>query len=207
MRGLRKGSTGVSGFTLLETVIALAIFTVLGYGLALAAAVGSNSQREVLRMAVENKSLRESVSALADELSATSDANITTAVLADDNTRLRFMMPIVDAGANSWGVYDRRLGATPALQNRANWLVQYTVRDTQIIGGAMEKQLVRQILDTNLVVQREDVLAHGLRSGNVVPPGFRVAMNGAMWEVTLSTDGPRNRNLGKSTVFHVKTRN
>ncbi len=207
MKILPRSSAGKTGFTLLETVIALAIFTVLGYGLALAAAVGSNSQREVLRIAVENKSLHESVATLVDELSATSDANITTALLADDNTRLRFMMPIVDAGANSWGVYDRRLGCTPALQNRANWLVQYTVRDVEIAGGVLEKQLVRQILDTNLVVQREDVLAHGLRGGNVVPPGFRVAMNGVMWEVTLSSDGPRNGNLGKSTVFHVKTRN
>jgi prepilin-type N-terminal cleavage/methylation domain-containing protein len=196
-----------SGFTLIETVIALVIFTALGYGLAIAAAVGSNSQREVSRVASENKSLRDSISSLVDELRSTSDANVTLALLADGNTRLRFMMPIVDAGANSWGVYDRRLGSTPALQNRANWLVQYTVRSAQIAGGATERQLVRQILDTALAVQREDVLAHGLRSGTDVPPGFKVAKNGAIWEVTLSTDGPDNGNSKKSTVMHVKTRN
>lgn len=207
MRRMHRDREARAGFTLIESVIALVIFTALGYGLCIAAAVGSNSQREVSRVAAENKSLRDAIGSLTDELRSTSDANVTTALLADGNTRLRFMMPIVDAGVNSWGVYDRRLGSTAALQNRANWQLQYTVRDVASAGGVMEKQLVRQILDTTQAVQLEDVLAHGLRSGTDVPPGFKVAMNGAMWEVTLSTDGPLDGNLGKSTVFHVKTRN
>lgn len=200
-------TTRRAGFTLLETVIALVIFMALGYGLSIAALVGSHSEREVSRLANENRSLRESVADLANELQGTSDANVSTTVLSDGNTQLRLMMPIVDAGVNSWGVYDRRLGATPALQNRANWLVQYTVRNAPSAGGGTEKQLVRQVLDLNLAVQLEDVLAHGLRGGAVTPPGFNVAMNGAMWAVTLSTDGPLNGKLGQSTVFHVKTRN
>ena len=207
MKRARSECVAGAGFTLIETVIALVIFSALGYGLCIAAAVGSNSQREVARVAAENKSLRDATSSLADELRATSDANVATTALADGNTRLRFMMPIVDAGVNSWGVYDRHLGHNAASQNRANWQVQYTVRDAEGEGGATDKQLVRQILDTNLAIQREEVLAHELRSGTDVPPGFRVAKNGAVWEVTLSTDGPHAGNAEKSTVLHVKTRN
>ncbi len=195
-----------AGFTLIETVIALAIFSVLGYGLALTATLGQESQAEVQRVATENRDLREASSWLLDEMRSTGNARVTTTVLADSNNQVRFMVPIDDAGVASWGVYDKRLGGTAALQNRAGWLVQYTVKNV-VLNGAVDKQLVRQILDTALTVQREDVLAHGLRSGTDVPPGFKVAMNGAMWEITLSTDGPQNGSLGKKMVLHVKTRN
>lgn len=194
------------GFTLLETVIALVIFSVLGYALGVAAQVGNHSQQEVTRRSKENRELRSGTLSLAKELRSSQDSSISITVLADGNHSLRFMQPIDDAGTASWGVFDRHLGDTPALQNRANWVVQYTVRDV-MVDGANQKQLVRQILDDTFVVQREQLIATGLRSGDVVPPGFRVAQAGAVWEITMSTNGPLDGNLGKSVVMHVQTRN
>ena len=199
-------SRGRRGFTLLETVIALLLFSVLGYALGVAAHVGGSSAIEITRMRGENSELRAATLTLGEELRSTSDVNITVAALADGNHQLRFMQPITVAGASVWGVHDKQLGDTPALQNRANWIVQYTVRN-QMVSGTLQKQLVRQILDDTFVVQREKVIATGLRSGTDVPPGFRVALNGAVWEITLSTDGPLDGNLGKSVVMHVHTRN
>lgn len=195
-----------AGFTLVETVIALVIFSVLGYALGVAADVGNDSALQVVRLSSENRELRAATLQLAAELRTSSDDNITTAVLADSNQQLRFLQPITVAGASAWGVFDRQLGNTAALQNRADWVVQYTVRD-QMVNGVVQKQLVRQILDDTFAVQRERVVATGLRSGTDVPPGFRVVQNGAVWEITLSTDGPLDGNLGKSVVMHVNTRN
>lgn len=195
-----------AGFTLVETVIALVIFSVLGYALGVAADVGNDSALQVVRLSSENRELRAATLQLAAELRTSSDDNITTAVLADSNQQLRFLQPITVAGSSAWGVFDRQLGNTAALQNRADWVVQYTVRD-QMVNGVVQKQLVRQILDDTFAVQRERVVATGLRSGTDVPPGFRVVQNGAVWEITLSTDGPLDGNLGKSVVMHVNTRN
>ncbi|HTF87833.1 MAG TPA: type II secretion system protein [Planctomycetota bacterium] len=206
--GARAPRAGLrSGFTLVETVIALVIFSVLGYGLAIAAEVGKSSQITVSRIATENHALREATSSLANDLCSTSDANIAIAALADGNHRVRFMVPIDDAGVATWGVSDRRLGHTLATQNRASWLLQYTVKNVAVSAGVVDKQLVRQIVDAAFVVQREDVIAHGLRLGTAVPPGFQVVKTGAMWEVTLSTEGPLDASFGNRTVIHVKTRN
>jgi len=141
------------------------------------------------------------------ELRMSSDATITTAALPDGNTRLTFQMPMDNAGAAAWGVFDRNLGSTWALQNRVNWSVRYTVRDAVGANGAVNKQLLRQILDDLGVVQREKVMAQGLRPGGAAPAGFRVAQVGDVWEVTLSTTGRSEGQAGIRTVFHVQTRN
>lgn len=195
-----------SGFTLLETIIALAVFSVVGYGLALTAKVGLTSETEVLRVTAENRGLRDAGSSIADELSSSRDSSITTATLADGNQRVRFMTPIDAAGVATWGVHDRRLGTTLASQNRVNWLIQYTVNAVATDAG-LDRQLVRQVLDDTGVLQREDVLAHGLSLGTAALPGFRVAKNGSIWEIKLSTEGPLAGSPGKGTVMHVRTRN
>jgi prepilin-type N-terminal cleavage/methylation domain-containing protein len=195
-----------AGFTLLETLVALVIFSVLGYALGVAAEVGNDSALEVVRGTGQNRELRAATLNLATELRSSTDASISTVTLADGNHRLRFQHPITVGGAQVWGVYDRQLGNTAALQNRADWVVQYTVRD-QAVNGVVEKQLVRQLLDEAFVVQREKVIATGLRGGLAAPAGFRVVQNGAVWEITLSTAGSMASNPGKSVVMHVNTRN
>jgi prepilin-type N-terminal cleavage/methylation domain-containing protein len=196
-----------AGFTLLEMSIALSIFAVVGYGLAVAVDVSRDSQITVIRRVDENRTLRTSVATLVDELRVSADAQVTVAALPDGNSRLRFMVPVAVGGASTWGVFDRRLGADAASQNRAGWTLQYTVRDGVGVDGRLNRQLVRQVLDDAFEVQREDVIADGLRSGNDAPPGFRVAMNGDVWEITFSTVGQRTGEAEITEQFHVHPRN
>ncbi len=161
----------------------------------------------VLNMASEDRELRAATMTLMKELRMSADATIATFALPDGNTRLTFQMPMDDAGTAAWGVFDRTLGSTWALQNRVNWNLRYTVRDVVSLSGAVNKQLVRQILDDGGNVQREKVMAQGLRPGGVAPAGFRVAQVGDVWEVTLSTTGRSEGQAGIRTVFHVQTRN
>ena len=123
------------------------------------------------------------------------------------NHELTFSVPILDGGAPAWGVYDTSLGTDPAQQNRADWSFRYTVREVPAGGGAVDRQLVRQILDDADVGQRETVVLTGLRSGAVVPPGFTVVPTGDIWEITISTESDGGASGGRRMVFHVNTRN
>lgn len=207
MRLTRRTGKRSAGFTLLESSVALSIFAVVGYGLAVAVDVSKDSQETVLRGVDENRTLRTAVKSLVDEMRVSADAQVSVTALQDGNSRVRFMVPIVVAGAPAWGVYDRRIGSDFVSQNQAGWFVQYTVRNAVGVDGGVDRELVRQVLDGALEVRREDVIADGLRSGNDVPPGFRVAMNGDLWEITLSTVGDRAGQAGMTQVFHVHTRN
>ena len=197
-----KRARRASGFTIIESMVSLAIFGVVGYALAVVVDVGNHSQQTVIRTAAQGRALRSATTCLTDELRSSSDAQITVTVLGDGNHQVRFMMPIEVAGAMTWGVHDKTLGQDPADQDRPGWFIQYTVRTV----GA-NRQLVRQVLDNALVVQREHVITDGLRSGADVPPGFRMVRNGAMWEITLSTVGSTDGEAGIRAVFHVQTRN
>jgi type II secretory pathway component PulJ len=196
-----------AGFTLVEALVSVSIFSVVGYALAVALDVGHDSQRTVIRIAEDDRSLRESTRKLVDELRSTAEATITVTVLPDGNHELRLMQPIDVAGVAEWGVFDRTLGPDAASQNQAGWWIRYTVRDDPGGGAAAEKQLVRQIVDENLVVQRERVLAQGLRDGDDVPPGFSVVQQGDVWEVSFSTEGETEGTTGIREVFHVRARN
>jgi len=195
-----------SGFTLIESMVAITLFAVLGYALAVAVSIGNHSQKMVLNLASEDRGLRSATMTLMQELRATRDASIQIVNLADLNSRLDFQMPIDDAGTATWGVYDKTLGATPALQNRVNWELRYTVRDVVAGNGTVDKVLVRQVLDDLGAVVKERVLVHGLRPG-VAPEGFKVVQQGAVWQVTLSTNSQGEGQAGIRTVFHVQTRN
>jgi hypothetical protein len=183
-----------------ESAVGLTLFSVVGYALLLAVDVGHNSQRVVMNLAEEDRALRASTSVLIDELASSSDGTITVTELADGNHCLRFMLPIEAGGVATWGVYER---GVPEL----NWSVQYTVRSTVEGPGDVRRELVRQVVDDLGAVQRTDLLAENLRSGTQDPPGFRVVQNGAMREVTLSTDGLTDGKAGIEEVFHVRTRN
>lgn len=207
MKRARTYRKAAAGFTLLESTIALSIFAVVGYGLAVAVDVGKDSQSMVIRESEDHRTMRTVVKTLADELRSSADDQVTVTVLADGNHQLRFMVPVVAGGVSTWGVYDRRLGSDAASQNQAGWTVQYTVRNGVGVDGGVNRQLVRQELDTALAVQREEVLADGLRAGNAAPRGFTVVKNGDMWEITLSTVGQRAGLAGITQVFHVHARN
>jgi hypothetical protein len=196
-----------SGLTLIESMVGVSLFAVIGYALSVAVSVGNHSQRMVLNMASEDRSLRAATMTLMKELRTTADSTIAVAALPDNNSRLTFQMPIDVAGAASWGVFDRTLGPDAATQNRANWSLRWTVRDVVGANGTVNKQLVRQILDDTFTVRKEKVMAQGLRSGAVAPAGFHVAQQGDVWEVTLSTTGQVEGQAGIRTVFHVSTRN
>lgn len=158
-------------------------------------------QGTVVRVSNEDREMRSASSRLLDELQDTADSKITTLTGADGNTTLRFQQPVDNAGTHTWGVFDREIGTTDADHTRVGWYVSYI---TRMQGG--QRQLVRQELDAALAVQREKVITDGVRAGNATPPGFRVQKVGAVWQVTLSTDGEQGQE-GIRTVFHVRTRN
>ncbi|MBI5432773.1 MAG: hypothetical protein HZA52_08090 [Planctomycetes bacterium] len=196
-----------AGYTLLETVAAVAVFMVVWYSLGMAMRMGSESQRLVSRGAEENRDLRESIGLLTDELRSSTDSSIAIATLADGNHSLTFMVPIDVAGVADWGVYDKSLGPLPADRNRADWQLRYTVADVDVGGGVIEKQLVREILDDLGAVQKQTTLARGLRAGGGAQSGLRVVQVGAVWELTLTTTGAHGVSQGENEVFHVRTRN
>ena len=196
-----------SGFTLLETMIALSLFAILGYGLAIVVKVGNHSQATVVSIAAEDRSLRSACTTLVDELDCSSDAQITVTTLGDGNQQVKFLQPIEVGGALDWGVYDRMLGPDPASQNRSGWSIRYTVRDQPAGNGSIVKQLVRQTLNAAGAVQREKVMVEGLRSGAPAPAGFKVIKQGLVWELTLSTIDGFQGKPGLREVFHVHARN
>lgn len=200
------GRSRRAGFTIIETMISLSIFAALGYAVAVCTKTANDSQRTVYSVAADDRALRESSSYLTDELRSSTDAQVTVATLADGNHQVDFKVPVESGGNLVWGVYDKGLGNDYASQNKVDWKLRYTVRNS-VVGGVVNKQLLRQILDTNSVVQDEKVIAERLHSGTENPPGFRVIKSGDMWVVTVSTSGKSAESSGIKAEFHVRTRN
>ncbi|MBL8859247.1 MAG: type II secretion system protein [Planctomycetes bacterium] len=200
-------TTRRAGFTLLESMISLSIFAVLGYSIAVVVGTANDSQRTVYRVAAEGRSLRESSSLLTDELRTSTNSQITVTTLADGNSSLTFRMPVESGGNLLWGVFDRKLGADYASQNNVDWSLRYTVVNAVGPDGALDRQLVRQILDAGSVVRDEQVIAHRLNNGTGAHPGFNVVQTGAMWVVTVSSEGHSAGTPGMRAEFHVQTRN
>ena len=203
----QRGSRGTAGFTLVEMIVAGSLFGLIGYGLLRAVDMGSGSQRSVMRVASENSTLRRASSRLRDEMRDCSESSLTITPLEGGNHQLEFMLPIEAGGAPEWGVYDFSLGPDEEARNKANWKVRYTVAAAGAGPDPLERRLVRQLVDEAGVVQREEVVAKGLRSGEVDPPGFSVGQEGDMWVVTLTTVGHVSDGDGRGTVFHVRPRN
>jgi len=192
-----------AGFTLIETTVALTIFAALGYTLSVVVALGKHSQTMITGLTTEDRSLRSATTDLIEDLRTSSDSTITVTALPDGNHKVKFMQPIDLGGVAGWGVYDRTVSPNPM----PNWHVQYIARDQALGGGAVDKQLIRQVLDDTDVVKKETVLANYLQPGNQVPPGFQMVKVGLVWQITLSTQGKVEGRSGIREVFHVQTRN
>jgi len=196
-----------AGFTLLEVLVSLTLFSVLGYGVLLALGVGRQSQDTVEELVDEAQAIRGASNAILDDLRATNAAHLSIDVLPDGNHSVRMQASIEVGGAITWGVHERELGPTPAEQDQAGWFVRYLVVDTSIAGGAVEKQLVRQVLDAGGELRLTRTLARGLRAGGGDAPGFRLVQQGAVWEVTLSTAGVHAGQPRTRMIFHAQSRN
>ncbi len=195
-----------AGFTLLESIVALVAFTVIGGALALATRAGQQTERSVVDEASESHALRSVTRALTDELRSSSDTRISVTALAGGNDSLRFLVPIQIGATTDWGVYDKALGDTEALQNRAGWSLRYTV-ESVTTNGQTRRRLLRQELDDTQTVRRQRVVLDRLHSGGDTPPGFTVRKQGALWEIKVSA-GPRSgQGQGIQELFHVQARN
>ncbi len=195
-----------AGFTLLESIVALVVFSAIGGALALATRAGQQTERSVAGEAAESRSLRSVTRALTDELRSSCDTRIVVTALPDGNDALRFSVPIQVGATTDWGVHDQALGDTEALQNRAGWSLRYTVESVST-HGQTTRRLLRQELDETQAVRRQRVLLDRLRSGGDTPPGFTVRKQGALWEITLSAEPRGGQGQGIQESFHVQARN
>lgn len=202
MKRRSRSSRSKRGFTLIELVIGLTLFTALGYVVMLTLGAGRSSNAVVERVVTEDQMLREASAALIDDLRSTNAAHLSINVEADGNDSVRLQAEIEAAGAATWGVHERELGPTAAEQDRAGWFVRYIV-----VAGANGRELVREVFDDSGALQRSRVLARGLRSGAGASRGFGLVQSGAVWEVTLSTVGGGTGEPGMVVVFHARSRN
>ena len=195
MRGRgRDGRGSRAGLTVLEIVIATSVFVVVGYALIGAVQMGNNSRQTVYQVASTSEDVREAHTALIEELKTGGDSTVTVTTLGDGNHEKTFMQRIVVGAGLGWGVFDESFGTIPEEQNKPDWQIRYTVRNVPLDGGGFDRRLVRQILDEESVVQDEEVVMRGLRTGLESPPGFSAVKVGDMWEVTITTDGHSQNN-------------
>ena len=202
----RSRGTQSSGFTLLEMIVALTLFSVIGYTLMSAVRMAHQSHSAVVASTIENGNRRKASTRLMDEFTSANSTSIQVVSGAGVNDSVTFQLPITVAGVKEWGIVEESLSSVPAEQSVAGWSIRYIVLDLPWNGG-VRTSLVRQVVDDLDVVQVQDSVVDGLRSGALNPKGFSVEQVGVMWEVTLTTAGNANGSEGRSTVFHVKTRN
>ncbi|MBK7642577.1 MAG: prepilin-type N-terminal cleavage/methylation domain-containing protein [Planctomycetes bacterium] len=194
------------GFTLIEMLVSLVLFSAVGMALVMATGAGQEAERTVANESNASRSLRTIARRLTDELRSSSDARITVEHLPDGNDRLRFAVPIEVGTVLDWGVHDASLGAEEATHNRPGWSLCYTVESTTQ-NGKTTRRLLRQELDQTGALQRQRLLLERVRNGTQTPPGFTVRKQGLLWEITLSTEPRDGRGKGIQEVFHVQARN
>ena len=207
MRGsIHRRSSASSGFTLLEMTVALSLFSVLGYTLMSAVWMAHQSHQAVMTSTVENVNRRKTSARLIDEFASANSNTLTVDSAVGTNDSVTFQLPVTVAGAAVWGIKEQSLSSVPANQSVAGWSIRYTVVQLPW-NGAQRRSLVRQVIDGVGVVQVQDAVVDGLRSGALNPKGFSVEQAGDLWELTITTEGNAEGSGGRSTVFHVKTRN
>ncbi len=193
------------GFSLVEISLSLTVFTIIGFALSDTVRIGSNAQRAVLTTTADNRELRSASASVGAELKGTSSARLTVMDLESGNDAVTFQLPIEVAGNATWGVEEPALGATEDEQLRENWSLRYTVEDSGQGYGDVVRNLMRQVIDEQGLVQHESVLISGL-SREYSTPGFEVISAGDMWEVRirLAAEGSEG---DRTTVFHFRARN
>ncbi len=204
MRPILSAARPRAAFTMIEVVIAAAIFSVIGIILLGATNMAFSSERTISQAASQNDELRNGAGSLRDELRSAQAETIAIDVLGDNNHQVTFQQPIVIGGVVSLGAVCQMAGDVTLNdeQFKDDWSYRYTV-----INNADGRQLVRQILDNGDVVQKQEVLIEDLRSGDDDPPGFTMVEAGDMWEITVTTNGQSQGSIGRRTVIHVNARN
>lgn len=195
-----------AGFTLIESMIAISIFAVVGYGLFVAVDIAFDSGEIVTDVTGTNRNLRKATRSLHDEMGQASDGTITIGNSLQGSHELTFMVPILVGGAESWGVYDRTLGSSEDDWNKENWQVRYTVQQS-VVEEQLQLNLVRQVIDAAGAVQSEKTVVEHLAHGENEPAGFHVEKVGDMWVVTCTAYGSATSKQASSTTFHIRTRN
>ena len=202
----RAAAPHCGGFSLVETAIVGVVMTVVLIVLMSLMQVNRDGSRMIVRQTKATEALRKAADVIDGDVMQSSTARMTVTALGDGNHQLTLQMPATFAGGVVvWGVRDASLGDDDATRARNGWFVRYTVL-TATENGRTVRQLVRQLLDGTLALQRQTVLVRDLRAGGTVP-GLRVVQSGALWNVTLSVEAVRATANGTSLSFDCLPRN
>ncbi len=198
------------GFSLLELIVTMAISTVVMGAVVMISKSGQDSSATIVKEGQKVRDLRRAANLISKDLRQAGSGTLTVTTLGDGNNSIVFKKPIsFSAGAVTWGVFDRSLGNSPSARNKANWAYRYTVIPVTLKGGIVDRQLVREFLDSSLSLQKRQVVAHFLRDGNGANPGFSVTPSGILWKVRIATQRPKSVGEGaiQKIEFDVALRN
>lgn len=192
-----------NGFTLIEVILAVGIFGVIGVGLTQGVHIAETTHQSVSTESSSNRKIRDGIGLLREEFKTCQESSIAINQEFNGNDQLVFQVPVDSNPGTGWGVYDRKLGSTPAEWNRVGWKICYVVQNN----AQGTPCLLRQVLDGGGALQREtQIISNVLVDGHDDAPGFTVLATGDVWEVTLKTltgDGHSTR----TETFQVQTRN
>jgi hypothetical protein len=200
-------SSACAGFSLVEAATVGVVMTVVLIVLMSLMQVNRDGSRMIVRQTKATEALRKAADVVEADVMQSGSSRMTVGALADGNHALTLQMPAsVTAGVVTWGVRDPSLGDDDATRARDGWFVRYTVV-TALEGGRTVRNLVRQLLDGTLALQRQTVLMRDVRSGGAAQPGLRVVQNGMLWNVTMSVEAVRQGESGTSLSFDCWPRN
>jgi prepilin-type N-terminal cleavage/methylation domain-containing protein len=193
-----------AGFTLIEVILSIGIFAVIGVGLTQGIHIAESTQHSVSDEGNQNRKVRDGVELLREELKTCQEASIQVQVDGNGNDVLTFQVPVDSMGGVGWGVYDRKLGPTAVEWNRVGWSLCYRVQaDNQGNSSA----LIRQILNGAGDVQREaQIVGHLPELVAGAPRGFAIEQTGDVWEVSLTTLNAEGKSP-RTETFQIQARN
>ncbi|MBL4770544.1 MAG: prepilin-type N-terminal cleavage/methylation domain-containing protein [Planctomycetes bacterium] len=198
---IRKQSA--AGFTLIEVILSVSIFGVIGMGLTQGIHIAESTHESVSSQTGYNRDMRDSVSLLRDEFKTCQGSSIDVVPTDDGNHQLVFQVPVDSGIGTGWGAYDRKLGSTSAEWNRVGWKICYVVREN----NQGVSCLVRQIIDGGGDLQREiEIVSNVLANGQAEGPGFSVTETGDVWEVSITTKAG-DGHAARTETFQIQTRN
>lgn len=191
-----------SGFTVVEVAISLGVFGVIGYGLIVVTGASHDSQAELVRVASDNRCLRDSSRLLFEELHNCSEDVMEVQEAGDGNCELTLQHSLVTDAGLAWGVFDATRPAGE--QELPGWSVRYLVVEQPLVGGGTSLQLRRQLLDDAGQIQEAQVVLDGLSQEQGEDAGFRVQKVGAVWQVNIRREGHGQAARDNGLEFHVR---